>query len=284
MSLELAQRSLRGLSVGDAYGQRRGEMLFFNVSEDFRPGQWRWTDDTHMAISIVEALAHRGEIEQDQLAKRFAERHFVEPNRGYAGQAAMLLDSVWKGMHWSEANVSNFPNGSYGNGGAMRSAPLGAFFAGDPKKTAEQATLASEITHAHPEGIAGGIAVAVAASLNATQPDLTPEQFIDAVTEYTPDSITRTKMLNAKNFQPDDLIDAVMELGAGESISSQDTVPFCLYIVSHYRGQFEKALDETASVGGDCDTTCAIVGGILSAGECEIPREWLERTEDVPEF
>lgn len=283
MSFELALMSLRGLSIGDGYGQRQGELILSTgYSMELPPGPWRWTDDTHMAISILEALAELGEIEQDWLAKRFSDRHFLEPNRGYAGQAAMLLTSVFDGMHWSEANVSNFPNGSYGNGGAMRSAPLGAFFAGDHARSAEQAALASQITHAHSEGIAGGVAVAVAASINASQPDLSPHDFIDAVAEHTPESQTRSKMLRAKEFAPTDVIEAVDELGAGWSISSQDTVPFCMFMASHYRGKFAPAMMLTASVGGDCDTTCAIVGGIIAAGLKELPAEWEERTEPVP--
>lgn len=285
MSFDNALKSLRGLSIGDGYGQKQGELLFRGgFSLELPDAPWRWTDDTHMAISIVEALREHGEIDQDWLAKRFADRHFVEPNRGYAGQAAMLLTSVSGGMHWSKANVSNFPNGSYGNGAAMRAAPLGAFFDGEPVRSAEQAALSAEVTHAHPEGIAGGIAVAVAASINISQPELSPHDFIDAVAEHTPESQTRTVMLRAKEFGPKEVIDAVEALGAGWSISSQDTVPFCMYMASHYRGSFEAAMMLTAQVGGDCDTTCAIVGGIVAAGMDELPAEWDERAEPVPQI
>ena len=54
--------------------------------------------------------------------------------------------------------------GSFGNGAAMRVAPVGAYFAGDIGAVVEQAARSSVITHTHDEAIAGSIAVAVAAA------------------------------------------------------------------------------------------------------------------------
>ena len=72
-------RSLRGLSVGDCYGQH---FFYGNIDSDEKE-QWKWTDDTAMAISIVEELAENSEINQDSLANRFAFRFKKEPFRGY---------------------------------------------------------------------------------------------------------------------------------------------------------------------------------------------------------
>jgi ADP-ribosylglycohydrolase len=57
--------------------------------------------------------------------------------------------------------------GSFGNGGAMRIAPLGAFFADDVERVVVEARRAREVTHAHPEAVARAVAVAVAAALEA---------------------------------------------------------------------------------------------------------------------
>src|SRR6185437_8326950 len=57
--------------------------------------------------------------------------------------------------------------GSLGNGAAMRTAPLGAWFCQDLDAVREQARLAAEVTHAHPEGISGAIAVAIAGAVAA---------------------------------------------------------------------------------------------------------------------
>lgn len=78
VALQNARRSLDGLSVGDAFGE-----LFFHqapesiVSSALPAGFWRWTDDTHMALSIVEVLEQFGRIDQDALAQAFARRYRV---------------------------------------------------------------------------------------------------------------------------------------------------------------------------------------------------------------
>ena len=64
-------------------------------------------------------------------------------------------------------------------------------------------------------------------------------------------------------------------------MTAPDTVPFCLWIAAHHPDRFVEALGKTISVGGDCDTNAAIVGGILalSAGRDGIPAAWLEARE-----
>ncbi len=283
MVLENAIRSLEGLSVGDGYGETRGRMLFSGHSSDeLPPAPWRWTDDTSMAISVVEILRDFGEIDQSSLAVNFASRFIMEPNRGYAGQAMAVLQSIADGEDWRMAAVSNYPDGSYGNGAAMRAAPIGAFFAGDPPRAAEQAALSAEITHAHPEGKAGGIAVSVAAAINAADPELSPTEFIDSVANHTPDGRTRDRMLKAKDFGPEDVVEASLELGNGSYVAAFDTVPFCMFIASHYRQSFVPAMMQTAMVGGDMDTNCAIVGGILASGSSDPPEDWVSRREPLP--
>lgn len=74
--LARAELSLTGLSIGDAFGQ-----MFFGNTEtmsmaiDLRAlpaPPWYLTDDSIMAIGIVETLRDRGEIDRDYLASRFA--------------------------------------------------------------------------------------------------------------------------------------------------------------------------------------------------------------------
>jgi ADP-ribosylglycohydrolase len=105
----------------------------------------------------------------------------------------------------------------------MRVAPLGAYYADDLRKAAAEAVLSAEVTHTHPEGVAGAVATAVAAALAAGEP--------------------------------------------------------------HVRGaDYAEAFWATASVGGDIDTACAIVGGITAArlGNAGIPAEWMRRCEPLP--
>jgi ADP-ribosylglycohydrolase len=152
--------SLEGLSVGDTFGER-----FFGLPEDalrriaqreLCPPPWTYTDDTEMALSIVEVLRECGEIDQDLLAQRFARR--MQFGRGYGQGTYAILCALKEGRDWRALTQAGFRGmGSFGNGAAMRVAPLGAFFAEASVETVcEQARLSAEVTHCHPEGIAGG--------------------------------------------------------------------------------------------------------------------------------
>ena len=74
-------------------------------------------------------------------------------------------------------------------------------------------------------------------------------------------------------------------LGCGRRTSAHDTVPFALWSAARALGDYETAFWTTAQVGGDVDTTCAIVGGVLAAGRAGVPpTAWVERTETLPEW
>jgi ADP-ribosylglycohydrolase len=284
-ALAKARRSLEGLSVGDAFGE-----LFFSISPyTTSPSQlpkclWRWTDDTHMALSIVEILKAYGTVEQDALAKAFARRYQEEPFRGYAGGAARLLRQIATGADWRVLSPTLFGNGSYGNGAAMRAAPIGGFFYNDPKRAAREAQRSAVITHAHPEGQAGAIAVAVAASLVATTPYPSGPDLLEESLGLVPDSLVRQGIKLALEIPPFDLKGAISKLGTGNEVSAQDTVPFCLWSAAYHLDNFEEALWQTAKGMGDRDTTCAIVGGIVGLSSPSIPESWLKQREPLPDL
>jgi len=103
--IEAARASLLGLAVGDAFGSmlddfgpelaRKAALRLISTK---RP--WRWTDDTAMAISIVEVLEQHGTIDQDALAAALAARFAREPGRGYGAGAHALLTRVSAGAPW----------------------------------------------------------------------------------------------------------------------------------------------------------------------------------------
>ena len=116
--IEGALLSLEGLSTGDAFGE-----MFFSIplpppgTRSLPPGPWRWTDDTHMALSIVDVLTRFGQIDTEALAAAFAERFIQEPWRGYGGGARSLLREIARGGDWKSLAPALFGAGSYGNGG-----------------------------------------------------------------------------------------------------------------------------------------------------------------------
>jgi ADP-ribosylglycohydrolase len=289
-----ALRSLLGLSVGDAFGE-----CFFSIAlndlsfekhlstRTLPNWRWRWTDDTAMAISVVEMLMRIGQIDQDELATAFAERYTKEDNRGYGGTAHGILRSIHAGENWRDVSPKVLSGmGSMGNGGAMRVAPLGAYLAGDTSSVVEEARKSSEVTHSHPEGQAGAIAVALAAAYVAgCGGSFERDDFFNFILDHTPDSKTRAMIRQAMDLPSDFAIDtAVSVLGNGQTITAPETVPFCLWCAAKFPFEFENAMWTTVAGGGDYDTNCAIVGGIVSSSEQGIPPgAWIAKSEQLPE-
>jgi ADP-ribosylglycohydrolase len=283
-----AELALTGLSVGDAFGERffthpdQVERLI--AERELPPPPWRYTDDTEMAISIVAILRDHAEIDGEALAGAFAARY--DPMRGYGAAMHGLMARLRAGEPHELAAAELFGGqGSYGNGAAMRVAPVGAFFADDLETVVEQARRSAAVTHAHPEGQAGAIAVAVAAALFARGPELEGPSFFFEVLDRVPASEVREGIQRAAELPASASVrEAVSALGNGSVVTAQDTVPFCLWCLAQQPDSFEEALWLTVSGLGDRDTNCAIVGGVIAgrAGLPGIPSAWIGAREPLP--
>jgi ADP-ribosylglycohydrolase len=169
----------------------------------------------------------------------------------------------------------------------MRSAPVGAYFADDPDRVIYEAKCSAEVTHAHPDGKTGAVAVALAAGWMA-QPGQNPTdgsyEMIDFVSKHIPRTETYHELLKVFDVPFDtEPSNAARILGNGSRVIASDTVPFCLWCASRHPKNYTDALWATVSGLGDRDTTCAIVGGIvaLSAGRESIPPDWLKAREQI---
>lgn len=278
--LERTLLSLDGLSLGDALGERLARSPELVAGRSLPAAPWPWTDDTAMALSVVESLASGG-VDRDALVQRFAARYTREPWRGYGSGAAKLLIAVNLGRKWSDASRALFRGeGSKGNGAAMRAAPLGAFFSDDFSRVAAEATASAEVTHAHPDGQAGAIAVALAAAAAWRG-----EPLFEAVLDQLPDGETRDGVEAAAELPATTTLEAaVRALGNGSDVLASDTVPLALWLAARHPRDYVEAIWTTAAAGGDVDTNCAIVGGVvaLSAGRAALPAAWLSAREPLP--
>jgi ADP-ribosylglycohydrolase len=291
--MQRAFLSLEGLAIGDAVG----EMLAYRhhqaatvIDQGLPAGPWFHTDDTEMAISIVETLKLYGHVHQDALARRFAWRYEREPDRGYGSMTRAQLKEITRGGDWRQGAANAFGGqGSMGNGGAMRVAPLGGYFADDLKRVMDEARASALVTHTNSEGVAGAIAVAIAAAvawqLRTASRDQRGKQFFDAVLAFTPESKTRRGIIIASQTPANIEVEAVAKaLGNGSLVTAPDTVPFALWSAVQHLDDYLAALRQTIVAGGDCDTNAAIVGGIvaLSVGREKIPTEWRQQKEPLP--
>jgi poly(ADP-ribose) glycohydrolase ARH3 len=117
-----------------------------------------YTDDTQMAIGVAECLLDSDSIDADRLARRFGANY--EAGRGYGPGLRRILDAMVDGKEWKPLVESLFPGGSFGNGAAMRVAPIGLAFHHDAQRLRAQAIESARVTHLHPLGIDAAAIVA----------------------------------------------------------------------------------------------------------------------------
>jgi ADP-ribosylglycohydrolase len=287
--LSRAQLALEGLSTGDAFGEQLlhcgPNARAIAVAEHQTPSakRWIWTDDTAMALSIVEILTRHDGIDEEALALAFAARYINDPARGYGRGAHQVLEAIHHGLPYRAAAKMLFNGeGSCGNGGGMRSSPIGAYFADDLDAVVDHAARSAAPTHAHPDGIAGAVAVAIAAAaVFAGERD--PRALIETVAARTPAGPTCDGVRRSLALLGAEPITAAMQLGNGSRVISSDTVPFAVWCAASHLADYPAALWACATVGGDIDTTCAMVGGIVvgAVGLAGIPSGWHAAREPI---
>src|SRR5690625_4807427 len=168
-----------------------------------------------MACSVVDVLDRYGVVDRDALASAFAER--AEQCRAYGKGALRLLAKVRGGADWREISANLFDGtGSWGNGGAMRVTPLGAYFADDFSTAASQGAASAEGAHAQPGGVGGGGGgaggAAQAATLRGNVVRLPATELIERPLEHVPPSDVRTGLQKALGLLDCSVDEAVAEL------------------------------------------------------------------------
>ena len=144
-------KSEHGLAVGDALGAPYEGLtspdIFFRFGEPAvivtnpTGDTLYYTDDTEMMIGVAETLAECGTIDEDRLARAFAENY--HPERGYGRGARQIIERMQRGKDWRTLAGTIFPGGSFGNGAAMRVAPVGLLFADNLDEVWRQAAASA---------------------------------------------------------------------------------------------------------------------------------------------
>ncbi len=202
----------------------------------------RFTDDTVMTCAIASAIL-TGEGYGETI-KEFGCRF---PGVGYGSKFRQWLISS-----------TYIPYGSWGNGSAMRSSPVGWAF-DTAEEVLEEARKTAEVTHNHPEGIKGAQAVALAVYL--------------ARTGSTKAEI-RAEVRKRFKYALDQTLEEIRPFYTFE-VSCQHSVPQSI-IAFLESENVEDAIRKAVSLGGDSDTMACISGGIAEAFYGGLP-EQLER-------
>ena len=295
--------SLLGTFIGDALGMPvegySATMIarIYGVLNEMVHGGWNgpgcYTDDTQMMIGVAESLVNCKAFDGNDLANRFVDN--FDMTRGYGPGTMRVIMKLSEGYPWDQAGAELFDGGSYGNGAAMRIAPIGVFYHDDSEQLRDIAYRASMITHAHPLGMEGGAmqAYAIARAVRTPAGMLDREHFLNDLQAFArshPEhrglrddvdiyhkKINRIQHLLEGNPTSHKVVDTL-----GNNITSFDSVPTSIYSFLAHHSSFEEAVVYAVNLGGDTDTIGAMTGAISGAyhGYENIPTRWLEKLEN----
>lgn len=243
-----------------------------------------YTDDTHMMIGVAESLLGAGGFDGEDMASAFVRNFELEPFRGYGPGPPRIFRMIRAGVPWDEAAQRLYHGGSFGNGSAMRVAPIGVLYRNDPAALKDIAFKSSRITHSHQLGMEGAALQAYAIAL-AT--DLNPEEtlrhadFLAKLTSFVSDSVYQEKLDSiAALLNRPDKGRVIAELGNG--IEAFNSVPAAIFSFLSQPHSFAGAVLQAVGLGGDADTIGAMAGAISGAylGIESIPAKWRDKLEN----
>ncbi len=202
----------------------------------FAPGS-SYTDDTVLTVAVADVLLNKGDFAQS--FRKYARRY---PRAGYGG-----MFRKWAGSD------SMGPYNSFGNGSAMRVSPVAWAF-DSLEDVLKAAKMSAEVTHNHPEGIKGAQATAGAAFLarkGGSKKEI--KAFVVDTFDY---DLDRT----LEEIRPEYYFDVTCQGSVPESI-----------IAFLESSDYESAVRNAVSLGGDSDTMGAITGAIAEAYYAGVP-------------
>jgi poly(ADP-ribose) glycohydrolase ARH3 len=291
--LERVHGVMLGAACGDALGApfegsptvRDAELTEWMSS----PRVLRYTDDTAMMIALAEyllALPPAAHISEQHLAEAFADHWRREPWRGYGAGPPHVFRLVLAGWAWVDAAVALYPpHGSFGNGGAMRVAPV-ACLEPDLDRVVAEARASARPTHLHPLGQDGAAlqAAAVWSALHSPPDEpIDTDGFVHRLDGFIETAEFRKRL----DSVPELARSATAEQAAGalgHGIAAEESVPTALLAFLRHPDSFVEALRFAIRIGGDTDTIAAMTGAIAGArhGVDAIPVSWLARLENEP--
>jgi len=206
-----------------------------------------FTDDSILTVALAEAILN--DADYGQTMKKYYERY---PDAGYGGSF----------HEWAKGQDTK-PYNSWGNGSAMRTSPVGYAFE-NLEEVLSKAKHFASFTHNHPEGIKG--AQATAAAIFLARKEASKEMIRLYITQQFKYDLTRTIDEIRPNYEFD--------------VSCQGSVPQAItaFIESE---NYEDAIRNAISIGGDSDTLACITGGIAEAFYGKLPKDIAETAMNI---
>lgn len=235
--------------LGAIIGDIAGSSYEFDNTSDYNFPMFThekdFTDDTICTVAVADAILRRVDY---QSSLRHWCRKYPHPKGEYG---SYFLNWVMR--------PDPYPYNSFGNGSAMRVSPVAWLFDNEQDVKIE-AEKSAAVTHNHPEGIRGAVAIAVAIFRMRTASIKSSDIFENVAKEYYGDNIF-------SNLPPKGFFD----------VTCQGCVPLALYMAS-LATSFEDAIRLAVTYGGDTDTVGAIVGSLAEA-QYDIPKNMAKRAK-----
>jgi ADP-ribosyl-[dinitrogen reductase] hydrolase len=278
-----------------------------------KPFRWRlpglYTDDTQQALALSDVVLEHGRIDVDRLAALYLELAAPEgsyhgAHRGVGRSFRQVLAELKEGVRPDQSGQT-----SAGIGAAMRIAPLALYFSEDPEALHDAVMAASLMTHRDIRSISGAMAVAHAARRLIAGAGRDPSFLFrvagdtaraeDRIAAEAAGSVVSLeahgRSLSQAIAAAEPLLDIPRERAlaalaeeankhGAEPVCKRATmgfppacIPACLYLLLT-TDSFEEALIEVVNLGGDADSTGAILGALAGAhyGASAIPTRWLD--------
>ena len=300
---KMIRSAMLGVAVGDALGVpvefydravRKQDPVTGMRGGGFhgqKPGTW--SDDTSMALALMDSLTRRGFDPQDQMrcyvdwmwSAKYTARGLTFDVGGTVSEA---VDKFCDGTPLEQCG--SWSEQSCGNGSLMRIMPMALYLYGTGRgelndETAPLIHASSAVTHAHPRCLmACGIYCAVVFRLCAGEEIRAAVQngLRDALDYYAGQKAFAGEMDKFRSLATIGTWPEQMLSGSGYVLHTLQSSLWCLLNTESYSECVLKAVN----LGEDTDTTAAVAGGLagLYYGEESIPTEWLDvlaRREDI---
>ena len=229
---------MMGAIIGDVVGSKYEFRNIKTKEFSLLSNGCTFTDDSVMTIAVARAILTAMEQKTDFSKELVKEMQSMGQKYPYAGYGGMFSS-------WIKSEDPK-PYNSFGNGSAMRVSPCG-IMAVELEEALSLAKVSAEVTHNHPEGIKGAQAVAGAIFLAKTKKSK------DEIKAFIEDSY----------YQLDFTLDNIRDKYRFD-VTCQGSVPQA--IVAFLESEnFEDAIRNAISIGGDSDTIAAIAGSIAWA-------------------
>ncbi len=287
--------AMLGFAVGDALGlpfeglsAKRVDRFLGNGPLKHRliGGRGMFSDDTeHMCMTAQAWLSSCGRYDKFSSSLAWRLRGWLA-----AGPTAIGLATLKACLRlWAFQSPAKSGVDSAGNGPAMRAAMLG-LVAQDESELRQLVRLSTHITHTDPRAFEGALIIGEAVhyvasrSSSSVQPIDAIPQIMNRVKHVELERNLEAALLHLRRGSEPEAY--VRGIGIDKAVSGYicHTVPAALFVWARHPRDYRSAIEEIIRLGGDTDSTAALVGALVggAVGESGIPQEWLNDIADYP--